>query len=114
MNIYIYIYIYIIVWPSARRQAAPGTRGPQGCAGTHSSDTSCLTQVFFKSGQSYSNLWWSLTRQSERCVRLFCSRVPRERRVGVSAGGHMYIHPYIHTCMPVHTHIHNVQTPSIL
>ena len=28
--------------------------------GNHLSSTTCLTPVFFKSGASYSNLWWSL------------------------------------------------------
>ena len=53
--------------PSAQRQMPDSwMRGlslsmPSTLRGNHLSNTTCPTQVFFKSGESCSKLWWSST-----------------------------------------------------
>ena len=67
MCVYIYIYIYTQYACYAHVVHTQYTWRPESqdyLSGNRLSNTTCLTQVFFKHGEHYGKLCWSLTRRS--------------------------------------------------
>ena len=55
--IYMYIYIYIYIYKYIRHGRVGAAAREQALRGNRSSNTTCLTQVFFKHGECFGKLW---------------------------------------------------------